>query len=509
MFAIPEACGLYLAGILALTGPMCKSATKYVRFVTILASLALFLPRLAMGQTVTSATVPSSPLAGGPTVFCDFYLSAPAPSGGLTVYFSSSDPTLASSVWASLTVPSGQTSWSTDIQTHSVSVAAAVQITCYTTGSTGAVATVDIVPPVPGNLRVFGSPIGGGKSATGLVYLTGPAPKGGLTFTPTSNSPNATCGPCFIPQGKSDSGFTIQTKNVLERQSIQLSAGVAETSFILVPSTATMTLPNNWFGAGTTISGSIILSGNAPPGGAVVSLTSSVLGVIVPATVSIAAGGTQGTASIAIGNQVPTGSVAITVSYLGDGTTTKFSVLDYYVEKVYVAGHIPSSGTATGTVSIYNANPAVGVTIALSSDQPFVQVPPTVSIPAGETSATFQVTTSPIASGDTATITAAASGRNAFCPVFVGFSGIPPTSWGTSLSDAQNSSRSFGRNAGGAVGWQNTTLHVQSLLESDGNLYVISPTATADNSFTLTGSTRQTGPLFGPDLLLRALPPRP
>jgi hypothetical protein len=66
-----------------------------------------------------------------------------------------------------------------------------------------------------------------------------------------------------------------------------------------------------------------------------------------------------------------------------------------------------SGGTsATGTISIGSAAPTGGVIVNLKSNNPSAQVPATVTVPSGATTATFTITTSVISATTTATITA-------------------------------------------------------------------------------------------------------
>src|SRR5207244_6646882 len=69
-------------------------------------------------------------------------------------------------------------------------------------------------------------------------------------------------------------------------------------------------------------------------------------------------------------------------------------------------------GTSTrGTVSLVMLAPAGGGAVTLTSADPsLVQVPPTVSIPAGNSANSFTITTSPVVIGATVRIDATAGG---------------------------------------------------------------------------------------------------
>ena len=74
------------------------------------------------------------------------------------------------------------------------------------------------------------------------------------------------------------------------------------------------------------------------------------------------------------------------------------------------AGEVTGGSSATGTVTMNGAAPTGGTVVALSSSDPSVNVPATVTIPEGTTSTTFTMATSPVASATTAVITAAFGG---------------------------------------------------------------------------------------------------
>jgi Putative Ig domain len=70
-------------------------------------------------------------------------------------------------------------------------------------------------------------------------------------------------------------------------------------------------------------------------------------------------------------------------------------------------GEVKGGASTTATVRISLPAPAAGTDVTLTSGQPAVaQVPPSVTVPAGQTSATFTITTQPVTSSHTAVITA-------------------------------------------------------------------------------------------------------
>src|SRR5882762_5184331 len=71
---------------------------------------------------------------------------------------------------------------------------------------------------------------------------------------------------------------------------------------------------------------------------------------------------------------------------------------------------VTGGSSSTGTATLNGPAPTGGAVVSLSSSDPSVTVPATVTIPEGTVSTTFPVTTSPVAAATTATVSAVFSG---------------------------------------------------------------------------------------------------
>src|SRR5207245_11657163 len=88
--------------------------------------------------------------------------------------------------------------------------------------------------------------------------------------------------------------------------------------------------------------------------------------------------------------------------------TTTFQSSNYWVDVVFnpvvlsslslSPTSVPGGSSSTGTVTLSGTAPTGGVSVALSSDNPAAQVQPSVLVAAGNSSATFAVITSTVAS---------------------------------------------------------------------------------------------------------------
>lgn len=174
---------------------------------TITATSDLFAPDTRDIDVTLSVSFDPSPfsLPEGSTESVTVNLSAPAPTGGLTLSLSSADPTIAS-VPATVVVPQGQLSVPLDIT--GVSIGSTV-VTASATGIPDAPMTVNVstAPPINlGSALTIGDDLQQAKS--GSVGVAAPA--GNLQVTLTSNDPAR----ILLANGISDAGSASITVQV-------------------------------------------------------------------------------------------------------------------------------------------------------------------------------------------------------------------------------------------------------------------------------------------------------
>jgi Domain of unknown function (DUF4082)/Bacterial Ig-like domain/Bacterial Ig domain len=214
---------------------------------------------------------------------------------------------------------------------------------------------------------------------------------GAYTVTPTKN------GFTFTPanQNVSVSGANVTGVNFT-------SVGVALSSVTLNPSTLTG-------GSGST--GTVTLNGPAPTGGALVTLSSGNAAATVPASVTVAAGAITATFAVATSSVASNTSASITGTY----GVSKSATLTINAATLSTLTRTPTSvvggNNSTGTVTLTGKAPSSGAVVNLTSSITSVaQVPATVTVPSGATSATFTITTSGVASSSSSTISAIYAG---------------------------------------------------------------------------------------------------
>ena len=185
------------------------------------------------------------------------------------------------------------------------------------------------------------------------------------------------------------------------------SASVSLTSLVLSPASVT--------GASQSSAGTVTLSAPAPSGGAQVLLSSDNSAAQVPASVTVPAGSTSATFTVTTSAVSASTSVTISASYAGTTQTAALTVQPARLPTLTSLALSPTSvvgGTqsSTGTVTLSAAAPSNGAQVLLSSNNSAAQVPASVTVPAGGTSANFAVTTNAVTASTAVTISTSYNG---------------------------------------------------------------------------------------------------
>src|SRR5207244_8246520 len=198
-----------------------------------------------------------------------------------------------------------------------------------------------VTPPAVGLSALTLSPTsvtGGTQSSTGTVTLSGPAPTGGAVVSLSSSNPGAAAVPSSVTvaAGGSSASFTVTTGAVAASTTVTISAsfgGANRTGSLTVTppqvTLSSLTLnPSSVIGGVQSSTGTVTLSGPAPAGGTVVSLSSSSPGLAsVPSSVTIPAGATSASFTVNTSIVLISTSVNISASYNGTTRTATLSLL--------------------------------------------------------------------------------------------------------------------------------------------------------------------------------------
>src|SRR6266699_2820049 len=149
--------------------------------------------------------------------------------------------------------------------------------------------------------------VAGGNSSTGTVALSGPAPTGGAQVALSSNNGAASVPPSVtVGAGATTATFVVSTSTVASSTTVTITAaysGATRTASLTVtpasppvPTLSSLTLsPTSVLGGLQSSTGTVTLSGPAPPGGANVLLSSNNGASRVPSSVTVPAGASSAT----------------------------------------------------------------------------------------------------------------------------------------------------------------------------------------------------------------------
>jgi len=260
--------------------------------------------------------------------------------------------------------------------------------------------------PVSDNLSALSvapATVTGGVSAIGTVRLTAPAAAGGSEVLISTSAPGVVTAPqsVIVPMGALSTTFTLATtvpaastsvtvtatRNTIVKQAPLLVLPTVLSSFSISPRTST---------GGATCSGAITLSGPAPEGGAVVTLTSSNRDVLeLPTSLTIPAGETTAFFQVKTAKVKTVKAVSVRATFRGVTRPVDLTVLPPALSTLKLKpARVTAGSPATGAVSIAFNAPAEGVTIGLASSNPRAATTPgSVFVPRGQTSASFKITT--------------------------------------------------------------------------------------------------------------------
>jgi hypothetical protein len=221
-----------------------------------------------------------------------------------------------------------------------------------------------------------------------------------------------------IPAGNVSATIPIATSTVATVQTVSITAQANGASLAatleldpsnLVRVTNLVLTPQSIQG-GRTDSANVTLSDVAPAGGVNVQISNDNSAAQPPATVVVPPGSASAAFSIptSMVTQIQTATISAALNHFGKTTQlTILPVLQLTLKNSAVVG----GNSVTGTVILGEPAPATGVTLNVQCDNRTIAQPPfTVTIPSGQSSATFTITTAPVTVTRFVTITVTYAG---------------------------------------------------------------------------------------------------
>jgi hypothetical protein len=366
---------------------------------------------------LSSFTITPPTIVGGYATQGNVFLTGPAPATGAVVSLSSNNTNFAK-------VPSSQTA---TVQPGYTSVAFPIT-TSFTSSTVGATitvsynntqygATVTVLPVVADGVSFYPSTVAAGSAAQFTVYLNGPAPAGAAISLVSSN-PSAlqVPGSVPVPIGATSVSVAATTAGISSQTSVTVTAtyngGSAQGSVTIIPLVLIgINLATLEVTGGSSVSGTVWISGVAPAGGVNVSLSSTSSLVAVPSTVNVLQGSSSANFTTTTSAVSSVNNVTVTASYNGPSYGVMLTLvppLPYLASLSFSPATVNSGSAATGTVTLTSPAPIEGSSVTLTgSFYAVANVTNQVTVQPGTTTATFAVNTSPI--GFIAPVTVAAT----------------------------------------------------------------------------------------------------
>ena len=296
----------------------------------IVSTLLTITPNAEASFTIAPGSVVggSSTVATGTVTF-----NGPAPGAGEAIKLVSSNPKLAI-VPPSVRLLSAKTSVAFAVVHKPVTSSTTVTVTA-TYGTKSLTASITLTPFEVQSVSMSPSSVTGGGKSTGTVTLNAaPGTSSGAILVKLSSSSKSVTVPLTvsIPVGKTSGTFLASTSVTAATSTATITATYGSTSAqatltVVPPTISSLSVsPTSVKGSSAAaVTGTVTLSGVAPTGGVVVSLSSSAANAgSVPASVTVPAG--KSTVTFKVSHSAVTAQTAVTISGT-TGTVTKSAVL--------------------------------------------------------------------------------------------------------------------------------------------------------------------------------------
>jgi uncharacterized protein (TIGR03437 family) len=289
--------------------------------------------------------------------------------------------------------------------------------------ASGASGSVSVPPALTAPAQVTGiacapSSLSSNASSTCTVTLNQAA--AGSTVVAISSTVAALSVPSSltIAAGQTSGTFSVTTGTVSSAQSVSVTAALngqqqtatVELTMPAVPSLLTCS-PGTVTAPGSS-SCTITLSAATPSSGASVTLSSNNTSLTVPASVTVAAGQTTGTFAATVASIATNQTAQITASYNGSAQTFSLTASSGISLQSLTCGPqtLRSDATLTCTLTLTEA-PASAMTVAVSSANPQLLVPSSVTIAAAAGVVRFGATTSTVTADATVAVSVTWNGQ--------------------------------------------------------------------------------------------------
>ncbi|MCU1658597.1 MAG: hypothetical protein JWO57_3253 [Pseudonocardiales bacterium] len=299
--------------------------------------------------------------------------------------------------------------------------------------------TVSSAPPTVVSVSLTRADPFSGDDEFGDVQLSTVAPSGGAVVRLTSSNPTAVPVPASVtvPGGKAVlfSSFAFQIGQVTSPTAVTVTASLGSSSAtfqvnVRPPSLQTLTLTPTTTSGGVAVGAIMMLNGQAPASGAIVSLSSSSPAATPPATVTVAAGSPSASFAIPTNDVTTRTPVTITASWNGSSVQSQLIVMPAPKPTslaLFPATTTGSSGSVQGSVSVASVasfDQSLQVASNNSAVLPFLSS--SVTIPAGSDRGAIQILPRSVSTTTVVTISVTGGGVTVRADLTVNPDSTPP-----------------------------------------------------------------------------------
>ncbi len=340
---------------------------------------------------IASISVSAKTIIGGSTGTATVKLTGVAPADGIKMEVWVDGP---GKTDGSLYIEAGKSSGTFSIWTESVGesskavVGAAFRDTKLTANFT-------VAPLQVKAITLSAKSVISGGTVNGTVELNGPAPEEGLKIEVWADAPGYTDGAVTFKGGKTTASFTVSTSEVSESTKITVGAAYnVKTSATLTinPLTlASLSVASSKVAGGTTVTGTVNLTGPASVDGATVEIWVDGQAK-VEGGLYIEPGSTSASFSIYTGSVSDTSIVTVGAAYNGTKLTTEFSLIPVQIKSISAPESVTSGGELKVTITLTVAAPEGKKFGLKTSDGKLITLPDSAKIEAGGTKVSFALT---------------------------------------------------------------------------------------------------------------------
>ena len=296
--------------------------------------------------------------------------------------------------------------------------------------------TVSSAPPVPVSVTLAKDPLYSGETTWIAVQLTAAAPPGGATINLSSSNPSAVPVPATItmPGNTAWVQFQVQAGQVIAPTPVTLTAALnsasASAQFTLrPPSLKWLIISPGTISGGAQPQGIVMLNGQAPAGGAVVSLSSNSPSVSPPASVTVAPDSSSVSFAVPTSPVTANTTAAVTANYGGAIAQAQVTLTPQQPPLSLTLNPTSTTGAGGGsfaTVTVASPSSTDQILQVASSNPAVASVPNGVVIPAGSTTGGFNIFTTSVSAQTVVTISVSGGGVTKTADLTVN-SAPPPT----------------------------------------------------------------------------------